>query len=95
LTPDERKAKRSEQETPVWDAFLNWLSGLNPTKGSKLEKAVNYARNYKDSLQEYLQDGRCALSNNAAERCAKSYAIERKNSLFHISVDGANASTII
>lgn len=95
MTPDERKAKRSEQETPVWDAFLNWLSGLNPTKGSKLEKAVNYARNYKDSLQEYLQDGRCALSNNAAERCAKSYAIGRKNSLFHISVDGANASTII
>lgn len=95
LAPDERKAKRSEQETPVWDAFLNWLSGLNPTKGSKLEKAVNYAQNHKDSLQAYLQDGRCELSNNAAERCAKSYAIGRKNSLFHTSVDGASASAII
>lgn len=95
LTADERKAKRLEQETPVWDAFLSWLSGLNPTKGSKLEKAVNYAKNHKDSLQAYLQDGRCELSNNAAERCAKSYAIGRKNSLFHTSVDGANASAII
>ena len=95
LAPDERKAKRLEQETPVWDAFLNWFSGLNPTKGSKLEKAVNYAQNHKDSLQAYLQDGRCELSNNAAERCAKSYAIGRKNSLFHTSVDGANASAII
>ena len=43
----------------------------------------------------YLQDGRCELSNNVAERCAKSYAIGRKNSLFHTSVDGANASAII
>lgn len=43
----------------------------------------------------YLQDGRCELSNNAAERCAKSYAIGRKNSLFHTSVDEANASAVI
>lgn len=95
LAPDERKEKRLEQEVSVWNAFLNWLSGLNPTKGSKLEKAVNYAQNHRDSLQAYLQDGRCELSNNAAERCAKSYAIGRKNSLFHTSVDGANASAII
>lgn len=95
LTADERKAKRLEQEVPVWKAFLNWLSGLNPVKGSKLEKAVNYAGNHKDSLQAYLQDGRCELSNNAAERCAKSYAVARKNSLFHTSVDGANASAVI
>ena len=56
---------------------------------------MNYAQNHKDSLQAYLQDGRCKLSNNAAERCAKSYAIGRKNSLFHTSVDGANASASI
>lgn len=95
LPPEERKSKRLEQEVPVWDAFLNWLSRLNPTKGSKLEKAVNYAGNHRESLQAYLQDGRCELSNNAAERCAKSYAIGRKNSLFHTSVAGANASAII
>ena len=66
-----------------------------PTKGSKFEKAVKYAQNHRESLPTYLQDGRCELSNNAAERCAKSYAIGRKNSLFHISVDGAVASSII
>ena len=53
------------------------------------------AERKKDSLQAYLQDGRCELSNNAAERCAKSYAVGRKNSLFHTSVDGANTSAII
>ena len=56
---------------------------------------MNYARNHKDTLQNYLQDGRCELSNNKAERKAKSYAIGRKNSLFHTSVDGATASSII
>ena len=38
---------------------------------------------------------RSELSNNSAERKAKSYAIGRKNSLFHTSVDGAVASSII
>ena len=56
---------------------------------------MNYAQNHADSLQAYLQDGRCELSNNVAERKAKSYAIGRKNSLFHTSVDGAKASSII
>lgn len=59
------------------------------------EKAVKYAQNHRDSLRTYLQDGRCELSNNAAERKAKSYAIVRKNSLFHTSVDGAKTSSII
>lgn len=95
LSPEERKTKRIEQEVPVWDNFWNWLDSLDPTKGSKLQKAVNYAQNHKDSLCTYLQDGRCELSNNAAERMAKSYAIGRKASLFHTSVAGANASAII
>lgn len=95
LDPDERKMKRSEKEVPVWDAFFAWVDSLNPTKGSKLEKAVNYAQNHRDSLRTYLQDGRCELSNNAAEREAKAYAIGRKNSLFHTSVDGAKASSIV
>jgi hypothetical protein len=56
---------------------------------------VNYAQNHRESLQAYMLDGRCELSNNAAEREAKSYAISRKNSLFHTSVAGANASSII
>ena len=95
LTFDERKNRRLEQEVPVWEHFFEWLDALVPTKGSKFEKAVKYAQNHRESLRIYLQDGRCELSNNAAERRAKSYAIGRKNSLFHTSVAGANASSII
>ena len=95
LSFEERKSKRLEQEVPIWDNFYNWLDSLKPTKGSKFEKAVNYAQNHRESLRAYLQDGRCELSKNVAERKAKSYAIGRKNSLFHTSVDGAKASSII
>ena len=95
LPPEERKTRRIEQEVPIWDNFWSWIKSLNPTKGSKLQKALNYAQNHRDSLQTYLQDGRCELSNNAAERKAKSYAIGRKASLFHASVSGANASAVI
>lgn len=95
LPPQERKAKRLELEVTIWDNFWKWVDSLNTTKGSKLSKAVNYAQNHRDSLCNYLQDGRCELSNNAAERMAKSYAIGRKASLFHASVAGANASAIL
>ena len=56
---------------------------------------MKYTKNHRDSLRTYLQDDRCELSNNAAERKAKSYAIGRKNSLLHTSVDGAKASSVI
>lgn len=95
LLPEDRKARRLEQEVPILDNFWNWIETLNSTKGSKLEKAVNYAQNHRDSLCTYLKDGRLELSNNSAERCAKSYSIGRKNSLFHTSVAGANASAVI
>ena len=95
LPAEERKQKRQEKEPEIWDEFWSWLGTLNPTGGSKLEKAVNYAFNHKDTLMNYLLDGRCEISNNAAERRAKSYATSRKNFLFHNTVDGANASAIV
>ena len=42
-----------------------------------------------------MKDGRCEISNNVAERRAKSYAIGRKAFLFHTSVAGANASAVM
>lgn len=95
LSLEERKSQRQEQAVSIWKNFLSWLKTLNPTKRSKLEKAVNYVLNHEDSLQTYLTDGQAKLSNNAVEHCAKSYAVSRKNSLFHTSVAGANASAII
>lgn len=95
LSSDERKAKREELETPVWDGFWKWIVTIQPLGGSKLQKAVNYALNHRETLCNYMKDGRCEISNNAAERRAKSYAIGRKAFLFHTSVAGANASAVM
>lgn len=91
----ERKQKRQEKEPGIWEEFWLWLDTLSPTGGSKLEKAVNYALNHKETLMNYLLDGRCEISNNAAERRAKSYVMGRKNFLFHDTADGAEASAVV
>ena len=95
LAPEERKERRLKEEVPVWEGFWEWLGTLNPLSGSRLEKAVNYAANHRELLGNYLLDGRCEISNNRAERCAKAYGTGRKNFLFHTSVKGAKASAII
>ena len=46
-------------------------------------------------MKIYLKDGRCSISNNAAERAVKSYVIEIKNFLFHDTIKGATASSIV
>ena len=68
---------------------------LHPTGGSKLGKAVNYAQNHHDTLMNYMLDGRCEISNNRAERKAKSYAVGRKSFLFHTSEAGAGARAVM
>ena len=79
--------------------FLEGFRGLVQCDGyqgyNKLGKAVNYAQNHHDTLMNYLLDGRCEISNNRAERKAKSYAIGRKAFLFHTSEIGAGASEVM
>lgn len=95
MDPEERKQEREKTERPVWNEFYKYLESFDARGGSKLETAVKYARNHKESLMAYLEDGNCACSNNAAERRAKSYVQGRKNFLFHDTVDGAVSSAII
>lgn len=95
LSPEERKHKRHELERPVLDAFWCWLEKLNVLKGSTLFKAVTYAKNQKPYLENYLLDGRCALSNNAAENAIRPFTVGRKNWLFSDTPKGASASAAI
>jgi len=95
LEPEKRKQLRLETEKPVWKAYWTWLETVYPTGGSRLAKAVTYAMNQKPYMENYLLDGRCSISNNLAENIARPYVIGRKNFLFHDTVKGAQASSII
>ena len=93
--PTTKKEKRLKLEAPILDDFWKWVDSLNPVSGSKLDKAVIYAKNQKKNIENVFLDGRLELTNSAAERKAKSYVIGRKNFLFHDTVDGAEASAIV
>lgn len=95
MDADTRKAKRLETEPAIWEAYWSWLETVNPAGGSRLAKAVIYAKNQKPYMENYLLDGRCSISNNIAENIARPYAVGRKNFLFHDTVKGARASSII
>lgn len=93
--PGTIKAERIKNQKPKWDAFKKWFEKLDPAGGTPLRGAVNYTKKNWDKLMRYLEDGRLPLSNAAAERCAKSYAIVRKNVLFHDTSRGARSAAII
>ena len=81
--------------TISWEAYWSWLETVDPAGGSRLAKAVTYAKNQKPYMENYLLDGRCSILNNIAENIARPYAVGRKNFLFHDTVKGARASSII
>ncbi len=91
LDADTRKAKRLETEPAIWEAYWSWLETVDAAGGSRLAKAVTYAKNQKPYMENYLLDGRCSISNNIA----RPYAVGRKNFLFHDTVKGARASSVI
>lgn len=74
LSPEERKCKRLELEKPILEAFWCWLENLNVLRGSALGKAVTYAKKQKKYMENYLLDGRCSISNNAAENASTIYS---------------------
>lgn len=95
LKPEERFRKRLELEKPVLEAFWCWLDSINALKGSALGKAVTYAQNQKPYMENYLLDGRCSLSNNAAENAIRPFTIGRKNWLFADTPKGASSSAAV
>lgn len=95
LRADDRHKRRLEHSKPVIDEFWQWLSTLNPLQNSNLGKAVTYALNQKEALNNFLLDGRIEISNNRAENAIRPFVTGRKNWLFSDTQRGAKASAIV
>ena len=50
----------------------------NPAKGSALEGVIKYTKKIWYDLLPYLDEPYLELSNNLAERCVKSFVVNRK-----------------
>ena len=92
---EKRKQLRLEKEKPVLEAFWSWLEQQKPVRNTRMDKAVTYAFNRKDTAETYLEDGRCSFTNNLSENAIRPFTVGRKNWLFSDSVDGANASAVV
>ena len=92
LTPEEKQKQRLERSKPVLDGFLAWLDTLTPSAGTKLAKAIQYARNERSYLIRFLENPIVPIDNNRAENAIRPFVIGRKNWLFSDSVKGAEAS---
>ena len=58
-------------------------------------KALTYATNQRDKLEQFLHDPKLLLDNNAAERALRIIALGRKNSLFAGSAEKAQNLAVI
>ena len=77
--------------------FRAWLE-LTATKAlpkSPLGQAVTCVTNQCDALTRYVEDGRLALSNNAAERALRPFTVGRKNWPFFLREGGGRTAAIL
>lgn len=90
-----RRKLRQERSKPVLDGFFAWVETVFPSGGTKLAKAVQYAKNEKQYLYRFLEDPDIPIHNNRAENAIRPFVVGRKNWLFSDSPKGAEASAII
>lgn len=95
MPPDERLKQRTEKEKPLLDEFWQWLDTLTPVGGSKLAKAISYARSEKKYLCVFLTDPDVPVSNNRCENAIRPFTVGRKNWLFSASPKGAKSSATV
>ncbi|MBB5440584.1 transposase [Pedobacter sp. AK017] len=82
---------------PILKKLEAWLRHQKeqPDNDAPMVKAINYALNRWDKLTIYVENGRYQLDNNSAERAIRIVAINRKNSLFSGSHEGAQRSAML
>ena len=91
---EKRKQICLEKEKPVLEAFCAWVDSQKPVRNTRLDKALTYVRNRRETSMTYLEDGRCSFTNNLSENAIRPFTVGRKNWQFSDSVEGAEASAI-
>ncbi len=99
LTAEEIKIERNSERMNLEIAEMRkkldyYLYFDQSPQGDLMRKALNYMNTFWEQLFRYRNDGNYSIDNSLAERCIRPMALERKNSLFFCSTEGAKASAI-
>ena len=91
-----RREIRQARAAPIADSFFAWCDQQvdHVLDGAPITQAIGYARNQRDALRRFLEDGRLPLHNNISELNLRREVVGRKNWLFVGSDDGAEVNAV-
>jgi transposase len=91
LSAEERHRIRQERSRPLVEELHAWLGDKRATlsRSSAVAKPIDYMLRRWNRFAAFLEDGNICLSNNAAERALRGFALGRKAWLFAGSDRGA------
>lgn len=95
ISPEEKLEQRQTRSRAVADGLFAWLGTFEAAGGSKLQKAKQYACNEREYLYRFLENPYIEPDNNRAENAIRPFVVGRKNWLFAVSEQGAEASAIL
>jgi transposase len=92
LSAEERQRVRREQSAPVLTALEAWLREERSrlSRSASVAKPIDYMLKRWQRFAGFIDDGRVCLTNNAAERALRGFALGRKSWLFAGSERGAD-----
>ncbi|MGU9982592.1 IS66 family transposase [Phreatobacter sp. HK31-P] len=90
-SPEERVRARQEATKPLVEELAIWLQAQRGalSRSATVAKPIDYMLKRWDRFAAFLDDGRICLTNNAAERALRGFALGRKAWLFAGSDRGA------
>jgi transposase len=97
LTADRRLERRQMESQPLVDDLQVWLQTERAklSRSSPVAEAIDYMLKRWHGFTSFLDDGRICLTNNAAERALRGFALGRKSWLFAGSDRGADRAAVM
>jgi hypothetical protein len=96
-SPRKKKQRiREKRSGPIVDSFFSWCDAeaASVLDDTPIADGIRYARNQRQGLSRFLEDGRLPIHNNMSELQLRREAVGRKNWLFVGSDDGGAVNAI-
>jgi transposase len=94
---EKRLRVRRERSAPLVAALEAWLRAQRSrlSRSSSVAEPIDYMLRRWDRFARFIDDGRICLTNNAAERALRGFALGRKSWLFAGSERGADRAAVM
>jgi transposase len=92
-----RPGIRKERSAPVLDELESWLRQQRSrmSRSASVAEPIDYMLKRWNRFTRFIEDGSICLTNNAAERALRGFALGRKSWLFAGSERGAERAAVM